>query len=71
MCCTQPGDKLMHALLQMAGATVLITGASGFVGGACLEMLLRTTNVSKVYVLLRGKKGTGELQGCCLSIAYH
>jgi fatty acyl-CoA reductase len=44
----------------MSGATVLITGASGFVGGMVLEQLLRCTDVAVVYVLLRAKQGCGE-----------
>jgi hypothetical protein len=42
------------------GATVLLTGATGFVGSVVLERLLRTTNVERVYVLCRAKRGTGE-----------
>jgi fatty acyl-CoA reductase len=38
-------------------ATVLLTGATGFVGSLLLEALLRTTDVQRVYVLLRPKGG--------------
>lgn len=37
-----------------AGATVLLTGGSGFVGGLCLAALLRECpQLRRVYVLLR------------------
>ncbi|XP_056632464.1 putative fatty acyl-CoA reductase CG5065 [Diorhabda sublineata] len=39
------------------GSTVLITGVTGFVGKALLEILLRNTNVKKIYILIRSKKG--------------
>ena len=42
---------------EFAGATVLLTGATGYVGGLVLESMLRTTDVARVYVLLRAKKG--------------
>lgn len=41
------------------GSTVLITGSSGYVGSLCLEKLLRSTNVRRVYVLLRAKRAEG------------
>ena len=40
---------------QFRGKIVLLTGATGYVGGLVLECLLRTTGVDKVYVLLRPK----------------
>ncbi|KIY92507.1 Fatty acyl-CoA reductase 1 [Monoraphidium neglectum] len=42
---------------QFRGATVLLTGATGYVGGLVLEALLRTTDVGRVLVLLRPKAG--------------
>ena len=39
------------------GKVVLITGVTGFVGKFLLEKLLRVCNPSKVYVLIRAKKG--------------
>ncbi|GBF91108.1 hypothetical protein Rsub_04777 [Raphidocelis subcapitata] len=39
------------------GATVLLTGATGFIGSLVLELLLRTTDVARVYALCRGKRG--------------
>eukprot|EP00775_Hariotina_reticulata_P012149 gene12149-12287_t len=39
------------------GAVALITGGSGYIGSVVLEQLLRTTNVSKIYLLLRPRKG--------------
>jgi fatty acyl-CoA reductase len=40
---------------QFNSAAVLLTGATGYVGGLVLESLLRTTNVAKIFVLLRRK----------------
>ncbi|KAG5888824.1 hypothetical protein JTB14_016024 [Gonioctena quinquepunctata] len=37
--------------------TVFITGGSGFIGKAFIEKLLRVTEVKKIYVLIRSKKG--------------
>lgn len=36
---------------------VFITGATGFMGKVLVEKLLRSTNVGKVYLLIRPKKG--------------
>jgi fatty acyl-CoA reductase len=36
---------------------VLITGASGYLGSVLLEQLLRTTDVGRVYLLLRPRRG--------------
>jgi hypothetical protein len=46
---------------QFNSAVVLLTGATGCVGGLVLESLLRTTNVAKVFVLLR-KKGSSSAE---------
>jgi hypothetical protein len=43
---------------QFAGATVLLTGASGYIGSVVLEQLLRTTDVAEVHLLLRARRGT-------------
>lgn len=32
-------------------------GASGYLGSLLVEQLLRTTDVGKIYVLIRGKRG--------------
>ena len=37
--------------------TVFITGGTGFVGKVLVEKLLRSTNVGKIYLLIRSKKG--------------
>lgn len=37
------------------GSTVLITGASGFVGQVLLEKILRSLEVNRVYVMIRPK----------------
>ncbi|CAG9854648.1 unnamed protein product [Phyllotreta striolata] len=39
------------------GRTIFISGATGFVGKALLEKLLRITQVKRIYVLIRNKKG--------------
>jgi thioester reductase-like protein len=44
---------------QCNSAVVLLTGATGYVGGLVLESLLRTTNVAKVFVVLREKGASG------------
>lgn len=36
---------------------VLPAGASGYIGSLLVEQLLRTTNVRRIYVLIRGKRG--------------
>lgn len=48
------------------GKSVFITGATGLAGKSLVERLLDTVNVSKIYVLMRGKKGKSfeeRLQG--------
>ena len=42
---------------HFGGATVLLTGASGYIGSLVLEKLLRTTRPKRIYVLLRSKNG--------------
>lgn len=49
---------------EWEGKTVLITGTTGFVGKAVLEGLLRTCNVSKIYVLIRPRRGKNPAQRC-------
>lgn len=39
------------------GKTVLITGGTGFVGRPLIEKLLRSTDVKRLYLLIRPKKG--------------
>lgn len=42
----------------MAGQTMLMTGASGFLGKAMLEKLLRTCpRIKHIYVILRARRG--------------
>lgn len=46
-----------------AGATVFITGGSGFMGKAIIEKLLRTcTKVERVYALMREKRGVSSAE---------
>ncbi|XP_050550021.1 fatty acyl-CoA reductase 1-like [Spodoptera frugiperda] len=40
-----------------SGATVFLTGGSGFLGKHLIEKLFRATKISKMYILLRCKKG--------------
>ncbi len=42
---------------QLDGATVFLTGGSGYLGSLLLEQVLRTTNVRRVYVLMRDRRG--------------
>jgi fatty acyl-CoA reductase len=42
---------------EFAGSEVLLTGASGYIGSVVLEQLLRTTDVGRVHLLLRPRKG--------------
>ncbi|KAH8347024.1 hypothetical protein KR059_004328 [Drosophila kikkawai] len=39
------------------GKTVFVTGATGFLGKVVIEKLLRTTEVRRVYILVRPKRG--------------
>ncbi|KIZ03988.1 hypothetical protein MNEG_3968 [Monoraphidium neglectum] len=51
-------DQMFYSIKgQFSGATVLLTGASGYIGSVVLEQLLRTTDVGAVYLLLRGRRG--------------
>lgn len=52
LCTGEPGS--LSVPRAYAGATVLLTGGSGFVGGLCLAALLRDCpELRRVYVLLR------------------
>ncbi len=42
---------------EFAGSEVLLTGASGYLGSVVLEQLLRTTDVGRVQLLMRSRKG--------------
>nr|CAD7409794.1 unnamed protein product [Timema cristinae] len=39
------------------GRTILVTGATGFLGKVLVEKLLRTTDVDRVYMFFRPKRG--------------
>lgn len=48
-----------------ANSTIFITGTSGFIGKLLLEKLLRSCpDLSKIYILLREKKGKSVEQRC-------
>lgn len=56
------------------GTTVLMTGASGFLGQVLLEKILRCLDVSKVYVAIRAKKslsGEARLERIFKSQLFH
>lgn len=40
-------------------ANVLVTGGTGFLGKVLVEKLLRSTDVAKVYLVIRSKRGVG------------
>lgn len=44
------------------GKTVFITGATGFMGKVLVEKLLRSTNLNKIYLLIRPKKGLSSCE---------
>jgi len=48
---------------ELASSTILITGASGYVGSIVLEHVLRTSIPAQVYVVMRTKRGMGEPAG--------
>jgi len=52
-------NKAMTSIVDFyAGRTVLVTGATGFMGKVLLEKLLRSCpTITKIYVLIRPKKG--------------
>jgi fatty acyl-CoA reductase len=52
-----PGCSSYSIKQEFDGAVVFITGASGYIGSVVLEQLLRTTNVARVYLLLRPRRG--------------
>lgn len=56
-------DKSLSVPEWYAGQSVLITGATGFMGKVMVEKLLRScSEVSAVYVLIRTKKGKNAKQ---------
>ena len=59
-----PAQPAPHAVPRYSithefdGATVFLTGATGFLGSVLLEQLLRCTDVAAVHVLVRGRPGS-------------
>lgn len=49
------GDSPIQQLY--ANKTILVTGATGFVGKCLIQRLLQTCHVKRIYILLRGKRG--------------
>ena len=64
---THASSVVGHGRISMraafSGATLFITGASGYVGSVVLEQLLRKCpDVARIYLLIRGKRGsTGDI----------
>ncbi|CAB3257558.1 unnamed protein product [Arctia plantaginis] len=52
---TKPGNSDVQKFYK--GLTVFVTGGSGYLGKQLIEKLLRATNVSKLFILMRSKKG--------------
>ena len=50
------------------GRNVFLTGATGFVGKCVLEKLLRDTEVSKIFVLIRSPSGSSTQERFATSI---
>lgn len=64
---SQLGHGRISVKTAFSGATLFITGGSGYVGSVVLEQLLRfCPDVAKIYLLIRGKRGnTGGAAGPC------
>jgi fatty acyl-CoA reductase len=50
-------DTKYSILDHFSGGSVLLTGSTGYVGALVLERLLRSTNVRKIFIMMRNKKG--------------
>ncbi|KAJ2938365.1 hypothetical protein O0L34_g13290 [Tuta absoluta] len=53
------GSTIQHVY---RGGTAFITGASGFLGKHFTEKLLRSTDIKKIYLLMRPKKGKSVIE---------
>jgi hypothetical protein len=48
-------------------AVAVAAGATGYIGSLVVEQLLRTTSVKRIFLLVRGKRGTrGEERIACV-----
>ncbi|XP_066990946.2 putative fatty acyl-CoA reductase CG8306 [Anabrus simplex] len=56
------GDKASSVADFYKNANVFLTGGTGFVGMALIEKLLRCTEVSHIYMLIRAKKDKSPTQ---------
>ncbi len=61
---SMPNYEITSEIIEFyRGKSIFITGATGFLGKALIEKLLRSCyHLEKIYVLVRGKKGKTPMQ---------